>query len=667
MKPNVFFNIIFTFLLTLPLTAQEAFKTEAPYFKMDNPDASVDDLPLKSTDVDVNITSIIADVTIQQVYENQGNQVLEATYVFPMSEKAAVYSMEMRIGDRLLVADIREKQQARAEYEQAISEGRTASLLEQERPNVFQMSVGNVLPNDRIMITLKYTEYVLPEAGTYQFVFPTVVGPRYHEPNTTAQAARAQFAATPYLKSDQDNPSGFNLKATLSSSVPIVNVECKTHQVTIDQASKKRVEVKLKPNTTPGNNRDFILEYNLRGKGIADGVQLYDHGDEQFFMAMVQPPKYTPSDDIPPREYIFLVDVSGSMNGFPLEVTKKLMRNLVANLKPDDRFNVVLFESSAKVLANESLLATEENVHKAVQFFGQQRGGGGTRMINGLQTALGLPRHSDALSRSVVVITDGYVTVEKEAMELIKSHLDEMNFFAFGIGSSVNRYLIEGLAKVGQGLPFIVTNDSEAGPIAERFRKYIQTPVLSNIEVQYKGLDVYDLNYEKFPDLLSERPLVITGKYKGVPKGAIVVTGYSGKRKITRKIKLNDDQLRDEHNAIRYLWAREKIALLDDYDNYNQDDEATIATVTNLGLKYNLMTAYTSFVAIEKMIRLENGQEVVHVKQALPLPEGVSEFAVGADFDMEGVFMATQSSNWMKFLLLIPALLLGLFGFLRWR
>ncbi len=664
MKPSVFFLAL---LLTLQLSAQETFKTEAPYFKMENAYASVDDLPLKSTDVEVNITSIIADVTIQQVYENKGSKPLEATYVFPMSEKAAVYSMEMRIGDRLLVADIRERQQAREEYEQAISEGRTASLLEQERPNVFQMSVGNVLPKDVIIITLKYTEYVLPEEGVYQFMFPTVVGPRYNEPKNATQAANAKFASTPYLREGEASATAFNLKANLLSSVPITKVECKTHQITLEQPSKKQAEIKLKPGVKPGNNRDFILEYSLRGNKLEDGVQLYNHGDEQFFMAMVQPPKYTPADEIPPREYIFLVDVSGSMHGFPIGVAQKLMQNLISNLKPDDRFNVVTFESGAHVLANESLPANQANVNQAVQFLNRQNGGGGTRLINGLQTALNLPRHSDALSRSVVVVTDGYVTVEKEAMELIKSRLDEMNVFAFGIGGSVNRYLIEGLAKVGQGLPFIVTNETEAAPIAERFRKYIQTPVLSNIEVQYKGLDVYDLNYEKFPDLLSERPLVITGKYKGSPGGEIVVKGFAGKRKITRKIKLTNGDLSDENTAIRYLWAREKIALLDDYDNYRQDDEATVQKVTNLGLKYNLMTAYTSFVAIEKMIRLENGQEVVTVKQAQPLPEGVSEFAVGADFDLEGIFVAASSSNWMKILWLIPLLLIGLFSYFRFK
>lgn len=667
MKPTIFLSLFFALIFTGQVLAQDHCKTEAPYFKMNNTDASIDDLPLKSTDVKVDITSTIADVTIYQTYENKGTKTLEATYVFPMSAQAAVYNMEMRIGERLLVADIQEKGQAREAYEQAISEGKTASLLEQERPNVFQMSVGNILPGDVIIITLKYTEYVLPEEGIYSFVFPTVVGPRYNNPTNNAQAARSQFAATPYMKSEESTPAQFSLTASLSSSVPIADIQSKTHQLEFTNTSSKFIEFDLKPGSAISNNRDFILEYSLRGKQIENGIQLYDHGDEKFFMAMVQPPKTIAPEEIPPREYIFLVDVSGSMNGFPIEVTKVLMRNLITNLKPDDRFNVVLFESSAKVLANESLTASEANINKAVQFFNQARGGGGTRMIHGLKTALNLPRHSEALSRSVIVVTDGYVTVEKEAMDLIKSRLDEMNVFAFGIGSSVNRYLIEGLAKVGQGLPFIITNKKEAAPIADRFRKYIQTPVLSNISVDYKGLDVYDLNYEKFPDLLSERPLVITGKYRGDAKGQIVVKGYSGKRRITQKIKIDEAQLSDDHNAIRYLWAREKIGLLDDYDNYQNNDESAKAAVTSLGLKYNLMTAYTSFVAIEKIVRRVDDQEVVSVKQALPLPEGVSEYAVGADFDLSGVFEAASPLAWTKFLWLIPFLMIGLFAYFKFK
>ena len=202
---------------------------------------------------------------------------------------------------------------------------------------------------------------------------------------------------------------------------------------------------------------------------------LYEDGDEKYFLAMIEPPKRVAPAQIPARDYVFIVDVSGSMHGFPLEVTKALMRNLLAGLRPTDTFNVLLFSGDSAVLAPAPLPATPDNIERAIALINQQSGGGGTELLPALKRAMALPGGENR-ARSIVVVTDGYVSVETQAFDLIRNNLGNANVFAFGIGSSVNRFLIEGMARVGQGEPFIVTNADEADARAEALRRYIESP-----------------------------------------------------------------------------------------------------------------------------------------------------------------------------------------------
>lgn len=649
---NIKFLVLLIFsLLSLDASAQSEYqstKTESPYFKSPNGDTESVDLLLKSSDATVRITGMIADVAIEQTYKNDGSKPLEATYVFPMSDKAAIYSLEMHIGSRVIMASIKERDLARQAYEAAKSDGHRASLLEQERPNVFTMNVANIQPDDIIKVVVRYTEFIIPDEGMYSFVFPTVVGPRYN-----AKVNKAKFAAQPYSKSGVSPLSTFSLNVDLLSNIPISYMECKTHKTSIHFTSDKSASIRLSNDEIYAANRDFILNYSLKGQGIQSGIQLYDHGKEKFFMAMIQPPKRVANDDIPPREYVFVVDISGSMHGFPLEVSKKLLRNLISNLKPTDQFNVVLFAGSSEVLSPVSLSANKSNIDKSMRFIDNNNSGGSTELINALQISLALPRASQSLSRSVVIVTDGYVTVEKEAMELIRSNLNNTNVYAFGIGSSVNRFLINGLAHAGGGLPFVVIEESEADSIATKFRKYIQTPVLSNIQVKYQGLKVYDLITEKLPDVMADRPVIITGKYKGNAEGKITLSGYTGKGKFSKVLTVNNSLISEHHNAIRYLWAREKIQSLSDYGD-SELDSTTIFKITKLGLDYNLMTSYTSFIAVDRQEIVDAKGELRTVEQVLPIPQGVSNYAIGADFNLMGAFMATPTDllgSWWHYLL----------------
>ena len=313
-------------------------------------------------------------------------------------------------------------------------------------------------------------------------------------------------------------------------------------------------------------------------------------------------------------------------NADVLDTAKQLMRDLASHLRPTDTFNVLLFSGGSAVLSPQSLPATPGNIQHALGFIDREQGAGSTELLPALQRALALPQ-DERLSRSLVIVTDGYVAVETQAFDLIRNNLRNANVFAFGIGSGVNRFLIEGLARAGSGEPFVVTDPREALAIAKKFAQYIQTPVLTNVAVEYAGFDVYDVEPVTIPDVLAERPVLVFGKWRGSPQGAITIHGNHGTGTHSQTLDVAHVTPLSTNTALRYLWARHRIAMLGDYQTLDPQDEL-VKQITTLGLTYNLLTAYTSFVAVDEVIRNVGGQNT-SVKQPLPLPQGVSNLAVG--------------------------------------
>ena len=600
-------------------------KTLSPYFVVISQNPETDQLPLKETTAQVTVSGSIADVTIRQVYVNSGKNPLEAIYTFPMSTRAAVYAMQMTIGNRVIRAQIEEKQKARADYEKAKQEGKRASLLEQSRPNVFTMNVSNIMVGDTIVVELRYTELLVPEKGQYSFVYPTVVGPRYSNESKSKAGPDDGFVSSPYTHQGVMPAYKFDFNLTINAAVPVKNVTCSTHKMNITAPNPKQSVVRLDRSETNGGNRDVIVNYSLQGNTIESGLMLYEGQDENFFMLMVQPPKRVQKDDIPPREYIFIVDVSGSMWGFPMEISKELMRNLLTNLNPSDKFNIVLFSSNSAVFSPHSVDVTTKNIDEAMSFIVGGNQWSGTEVLDALNTAYALPRPDEDISRTMVILTDGYVTVESRCFELIRQNSGQANFFAFGIGRSVNRWLIEGMAFAGNGEPMIVTKQNEAAAQAERFRQYINTPVLTRIQFNPGSFQAYDIEPASVPDMMAERPILIFGKYKGKPQGTVSLTGKVGRKPFKQSYNLSNLKADPANSALRYLWARERIKYLSYLDN----GQIPIAKqILELGLKYNLMTQYTSFVAIDEEIVNKDGKQTT-VKQPIPMPEGVSDYAVG--------------------------------------
>ncbi|MDA0810960.1 MAG: VIT domain-containing protein [Verrucomicrobia bacterium] len=612
--------------------ADGADKTLSPYFSVETSDANAVAFPLRSTDVSVIISGVMAEVTVKQLYANMGSGVIDAVYIFPASTRSAVHGMTMRIGDRTIEAKVLERGEARQEFEKAKSEKKTAALLEQQRPNVFQMNIGRVLPGDEVEIELRYTEHLVPEEGTYEFMYPTVVGPRYSNQRESEAKDSEKWIANPYLKKDIPAPTAFSIAASVNGGVPLTSVACDSHPVKIDYSNETSAQILLDESELNGGNRDFILRYELAGKEVASGLLLHEAAagaGENFFLLTVQPPARVKNEDVSKREYVFVLDVSGSMEGFPLNTAKQLMANLLKEMRPTDRFNVLLFAGSSEVLSQRPLAATASNLKKANALIDRQGGGGGTELLPALSRAMALEK-AEGYSRSIVIVTDGYVQVEREAFDMLRNNLGEANAFAFGIGSSVNRFLIEGIARAGGGESFVVTRPAEAASMAQKLHAHISAPVLTDIEILYNGFEAYDVEPKSkgYPDVMAERPLVVWGKWHGSAGGNIEVTGLRGDGSRYRHVhEVNTGDART-NPALPYLWARNRIATLSDYIGVNKTDE-DVREVTNLGISYNLLTEYTSFIAVDTEVGApENSDVPTLVKQPLTLPQGVSNAAV---------------------------------------
>lgn len=619
-------------------------KTLSPYFFVQG-DPDVDRLPLKDTRVEIDVSGIIADVTVLQTYRNEGSRPINARYIFPASTRAAVYAMRMRIGDQVIVAKIKEREEAKQEFVEAKQAGKSASLLEQDRPNVFSMSLANVMPGEQIDIQLRYTELLVPTDGVYEVVFPTVVGPRYSSQPEFAAPAEDSWVKSPYLRQGNKPTSTFHISAKISAGVPIQDLSCASHQIRPQWQSPSIAQL-VSDDTDPfQGNRDFILRYRLAGDEIASGLILYEGEDENFFLYMAQPPARITSADIPVREYIFVIDVSGSMNGFPLDTAKHLLRDLLGQLRPSDMFNVVLFAGDSTVLSESSLPADQQNISDAIRLIEQQRGSGATELLAAIQKAMNVPRQENA-SRSIVLVTDGYVSGEQGVFDYIRNHLDQCNVFSFGIGSSVNRYLIEGIAKAGIGEAFVVAQEEEASAVAAKFREYIQNPVLTDIQVRASGFDIYDVHQSHVPDLFAHRPVILFGKWRGPVSGAFELQGKTGQGDYFTRLDVAGVQPDDANRALRYLWARSRITELSDY-GFGDLGVDRISDITSLGLKYNLLTQYTSFIAVREVVSNTEGS-AKDVDQPLPLPEGVSDLAVGG---------GTQSGSEPELIWLMTALI----------
>ena len=587
--------------------------------------------PLKHTDVKADISGFLVRANVTQEFENTANHKIEAIYTFPLPQNSAVDDMTMLIGERTVKGKIKKREEAKQIYEDARRNGNVASLLDQERPNIFTQSVTNIMPGEKIKIVISYVETLKYEDGNYEFVFPMVVGPRYIPgaligkqaggwSNDTTQVPDASRITPNVAKPDTRAGHDISVEVSLDAGVPIENLNSKTHEVEITRNGNNRAVVRLRSqNTIP--NKDFILKYDVSGRKIADAVLTHKDQNGGFFQLILQPPDRPLADDITPKELVFVLDTSGSMSGFPIEKAKEAMKQAIDGLNPRDTFNLITFAGDTHILFPEPVPATHENLRKAQAFLAERRGGGGTEMMKAIRAALA-PTDSQGHLRIVCFMTDGYVGNEGEIISEIKSH-PNARVFSFGIGSAVNRFLLDKMAEAGRGeVQYVALND-DGTKAAKRFHERVQNPLLTDIEVDWGSLPVSDVLPHHVLDLFSAKPLILTGKYSGSGRGTIRIRGKQGGQILTREIAVDLPASQPQHDVLATLWARTKIDELTMLDPNNGERFDLRESITALGLQYRLMTQFTSFVAVEEKI-ITDGTTPRRVDVPVEMPEGVS-------------------------------------------
>jgi len=604
-------------------------------------------VPLKHTGIKTEISGFVARTELTQEFENVLPDAIEAVYVFPLPHDSAVDGMTMKIGDREVRAVIKERDEARKIYEQARNTGHTAALLDQERPNIFTQAVTNIPPGGKVEITLSVIELLKYEAGVYEFAFPLVVGPRYIPgaptsagdrgtmPNTD-QTPDASKISPPVAGVHTDDPHAghhVSMEVNLAAGVPVGDVESPSHKILADRTGADSYRVQLADeNVLP--DKDFILKYKVAGAGIGDAVLAHTDKSGGYFTLILQPPEKPAQEALVPRQLIFVLDTSGSMWGFPIEMAKKTIARALDNLRSDETFNLITFSGDTRILFPEPVPATKENVAKAKKVLAGAYGSGGTEMMKAIRTALGddagagKPMEADPV-RVVCFMTDGYVGNDAEIVAEVKKHSDA-RVFSFGIGTAVNRFLLVKMAEEGHGDVEFVTAPEQAQAAADRFYERVHSPVLTNISIDWNGLPVTDVYPREVRDLFSAKPIIITGRFTGAPKGKITIKGYQGTGDFSRNIPVDFSAAADGNAALEKIWARRKVEDLmsQDWSGIQSGNSAHKAEIIQVGLTHSLATQYTSFVAVEEKTVVSDGKPV-QVEVPVELPQGVSPLAVG--------------------------------------
>lgn len=569
--------------------------------------------PLKHTDVKAEISGFVARVTVTQQFENPFPDKIEAVYTFPLPQAAAVDDMTIVIGDRTVKGKIMTREDARQTYDAARAKGQVAALLDQERPNIFTQSVANILPSQKIEVTISYVETLKYEAGSYEWSFPMVVGKRYvPSPKTTPAQMDGQDVTANERVPDAEKlnppvmPKGkraghdISIEVNIDAGVPLVAVHSSTHEIEALQPAAGKSVVHLKDQVTIPN-KDFVLKYDVAGSQIEDALLMHRDGADGFFTFILQPPQQVTAADVMPKELVFVLDTSGSMEGFPIKKAKETMKLALDGLYPRDTFNLILFSGDTRVLFSDPQPATPENISKAKNFFDSDEGSGGTEMMAAIRAALD-PSDAQDHVRIACFMTDGQVGNDMEIIAEVQKH-PNARVFAMGFGSSPNRFLLDKITEYGRGEVEYVDEGKNTKGVAKRFHERVRNPLLTDVSIDWGGLPVTDVYPKRSPDLFSAKPVSFSGRYTGSGKGVIRLKGMMSGHEFVREIPIELPERETGHDVLATLWARSKVDDLMGQDMAGMQTGAmksdVKAEITKLGLAYRMMTQFTSFVAVE--------------------------------------------------------------------
>ena len=557
--------------------------------------------PLKHTDVKAEISGFLSRVTVTQEFTNPFPEKIEAVYTFPLPQAAAVDDMTMLIGERTVKGKIMRREEAQATYENAKHLGKVASLLDQERPNVFTQAVANIMPGQEIRITISYVETLKYDEGSYEWSFPMVVAERYI-PNGDTQFDSSRVnppTAAPGMRAGHD----LSLEIKLDAGVPIQGLNSETHETEVERTADNSAIVRLKDRATIPN-KDFVLKYQVAGNAINDALLAHRTERGGFFTLILQPPQRVTAEDVMPKELVFVLDSSGSMAGFPFEKAKETLLLALDNLYPHDTFNVITFAGETRILFSDPVPATRENVSKAKKLLAQVGSSGGTEMMKAIKAALD-PSDSHQHVRITCFMTDGQVGNDMEIIAEVKKH-PNARVFAMGFSSSPNRFLLDKMAEYGRGEVDYVSETGDTSAVARRFHERIRNPLLTDVSIDWSGLPVTDIYPKQIPDLFSAKPVILSGRYTSGARGTIRLKGRIAGQEFVRDASIELPGNEPAHDVLATLWARRRIDDL--MGGYMSSGQASPAQeehkeeITRLGLDFRLMTQFTSFVAVDDVI-----------------------------------------------------------------
>jgi Ca-activated chloride channel family protein len=590
-------------------------------------------VPLKHTDVRASIAGYIATVDVKQQYQNPYSEKIEAVYVFPLPTNAAVNEFLMTVGDRKIRGIIREREEAKQIYEQAKAQGYVASLLTQERPNVFTQSVANIEPGKAIDIDIKYFHTLEYVDGWYEWVFPMVVGPRFNPPGTTdgigaksqgsAPGVTGQETEVSYLRPDQRSGHDIALAVQIDAGVRIEKIDSRNHKVITEAGSDTEAIVALDPaDTIP--NKDFVLRYKAAGQTVKSAVMVQrdaKNSDAGYFTLMLVPPATLANLPRQPLEMVFTLDVSGSMSGEPIEQSRAAIKYALTHMRPDDTFQIIRFADGAELMSPQPLPATQENIRSALRYIEQMEAGGGTMMLDGIRKSLAT-RRDESRSRFVAFLTDGYIGNEAEILREVHNSLDpQTRIFSFGVGSSTNRYLLDHMAKVGAGAVAYLGLHDKADDVMSAYFERISHPALTDLAVDFGAMKTSDVFPQKLPDLFVGRPVILTGRFTGHGATTLHVKGRVGGEARDFEIPVDLDDASSQHGGIASVWARAKIADLADRSTWEPGNDLP-GNIKQVALEHGLMSAFTAFVAVDSSTQTA-GDHGTTVAVPVPVPEGV--------------------------------------------
>lgn len=573
---------------------------------------------LKETTVTADVSAVLARVRVRQTFENPYSNRLEANYVFPLPENAAVDRYSFQIDGRVIRGVVKKREEARQIYQQARDRGQTAALLEQERANIFSQSVANIPANGTVIVDIEYVQPIEIDDDNYVFRFPMVVGPRFNPggsaqmPNTgngkthdTVEVRDASRITPEAMPAGMRNGNDVTITVNIEGGMPIHDVTGLTHSINVQKHSKTSMQVSLQNQSTVAD-KDFVLAYRLSGDHtvLASLTHRSPRNDSScqdgYFTLVLQPKWKIEEAEFAPREVILLLDTSGSMNGPSISQMRIFADRILAELHSQDTLRVASFSNSVHEFKPSPVGATHDNVAAARQFVRGLHASGGTNLLPALRTVLQDHADESTGSRYLFLLTDALVGNDNSILGYLNnSEVSDVRIFPVCFGAAPNHYLTSRAAEIGRGFSMQVTNQDNSVELATRFNQKTSAPYMTDVVIDWGSLNVRDVIPNRIPDLYAGKPLVVTGRFDQPGSSNIQLSGNVQAQPVQLSMVLDLPENESKHDALGTLWARQRIRGIWNA-NVGCETPQSIAEITRLGIEHQLMTQYTSFVAVEE-------------------------------------------------------------------